>query len=63
MFSFVGDTVLDPFLGSGTTTLAAMRHGRNSIAYEIDDTYLSHARRRIAASTHLFMSAEVAVHE
>ena len=38
MFSFVGDTVLDPFLGTGTTTLAAMRNGRNSIGYEIDDT-------------------------
>jgi DNA modification methylase len=63
MFSFVGDTVLDPFLGSGTTSIAAMRHGRNSIGYEIDEAYLSYARRRIAASTHLFMSAEVAVHE
>ena len=63
MFSFVGDTVLDPFLGSGTTSIAAMHHGRHSIGYEIDQTYLSNARRRIAASTHLFMSAEVAVHE
>lgn len=35
MYSFVGDTVLDPFLGSGTTTLAAARHGRNSIGFEI----------------------------
>jgi DNA modification methylase len=63
MFSFVGDTVLDPFLGTGTTTLAAMRHGRNSIGYEIDQTYLSDARKRISHSTDLFTSAEVVVHE
>lgn len=35
MFSFVGETVLDPFLGSGTTSLAAHNTGRNSIGYEI----------------------------
>ena len=35
MFSFVGDTVLDPFLGTGTTSLAAARSGRNSIGVEI----------------------------
>ena len=35
MFTFQGETVLDPFLGSGTTSLAAMHHGRHSIGYEI----------------------------
>ena len=40
MFSFVGDTVLDPFLGSGTTTLAAKNLGRNSIGYEINPEFL-----------------------
>ena len=39
MFSFVGDTVLDPFLGSGTTTLAANNLHRNSIGYEINPDY------------------------
>ena len=39
MFSFVGDTVLDPFLGSGTTTLAAKNQGRSSIGYEINPDY------------------------
>jgi len=36
LFSFVGETVLDPFLGSGTTMKVAMDLGRNSIGYEID---------------------------
>lgn len=39
MFSFVGDTVLDPFCGSGTTMIAAMRANRNSIGVEIDPDY------------------------
>jgi len=39
MFSFDGDTVLDPFCGSGTTMLAAMKSGRNSIGIEIDEEY------------------------
>jgi len=40
MFSFVGDTVLDPFLGSGTTTLAARNLARNSVGYEINRDFL-----------------------
>jgi site-specific DNA-methyltransferase (adenine-specific) len=40
MFSFAGDTVLDPFLGSGTTCLAAMNLNRNSIGYEVNQDFL-----------------------
>ncbi len=40
MFSFVGDTVLDPFLGSGTTSLAAKNLNRNSIGYEVNEDFL-----------------------
>ena len=39
MFSFVGETVLDPFVGSGTTSLAAKNLGRNSIGYEINEDF------------------------
>lgn len=39
MFSVIGDTVLDPFLGTGTTMKAAMLTGRNSVGYEIDETF------------------------
>lgn len=47
MFSFVGDTVLDPFLGTGTTSLAAANWGRNSIGVEVDPVYLDFAQRRL----------------
>ncbi|UCC98363.1 MAG: hypothetical protein JSW66_00430 [Phycisphaerales bacterium] len=40
MFTFVNDTVLDPFIGSGTTSLAARKLGRNSIGYEINPQFL-----------------------
>ncbi len=46
MFSFVGDTVLDPFLGTGTTTIAAMQTGRSSIGVELDPVYARHAIER-----------------
>ena len=63
MFSFVGDTVLDPFLGTGTTTLAAAQWGRNSIGYELDETYLSLAQARITDKTAgFFKTADVSGH-
>jgi modification methylase len=51
MFSFVGDTVLDPFMGTGTTTLAASKSGRNSIGVEIDPHYFDYAELRIRTET------------
>jgi DNA modification methylase len=60
MFSFVGDTVLDPFLGTGTTTVAASRWGRNSIGVELHPDYFAMAERRIRESVGgLFPAAEV----
>ena len=47
MFSFWGDTVLDPFCGTATTMLAAMESGRNSIGIEIDSEYFKLAEKRI----------------
>ena len=47
MFSFVGDTVLDPFMGTGTTTVAAAKWGRNSIGIELDPEYFTMSERRI----------------
>jgi DNA modification methylase len=51
MFSFVGDTVLDPFLGTGTTAIAAAKNGRNSIGFEIDEYYFDLAQKRISNET------------
>jgi site-specific DNA-methyltransferase (adenine-specific) len=47
MFSFVCDTVLDPFLGSGTTTLSARNLNRNSIGYEINEDFLPVIREKL----------------
>ncbi len=48
MFSFTGDTVLDPFAGTGTTLLAAARHGRRSVGIELVPRYAQLAQERFA---------------
>ena len=48
MFSFAGETVLDPFAGSGTTSLAAMKLERNSISYEINGEFLQIMKERFS---------------
>jgi modification methylase len=48
MYSVKGDLVLDPFLGTGTTTLAAVATGRNSIGYEIDETLVDTIRETLS---------------
>lgn len=53
MFSFVGDTVLDPFLGTGTTLLAAGLWGRNGIGYEIDPKYIKYSEKRLQEDSRL----------
>ncbi len=47
MFAFSGETVLDPFLGSGTTSLAARNLGRNSIGYEINSDFISIVKEKL----------------
>ena len=59
MFSFVGDTVLDPFLGTGTTTVAAAGIGRNSIGVEVDSYYFEQAHKRIVNEASLFSRSTV----
>lgn len=68
MFSFVGDTVLDPFAGSGTTNLVAKQLGRNSIGYEINASHielikkkLQHEQKDIYGTTYQFIKSNVPV--
>lgn len=62
MFSFTGDTVLDPFCGTATTMVAALKHGRNSIGVELDDAYCKLAMRRLFdENTSLFGGAKIEV--
>ncbi len=63
MFSFVGDTVLDPFCGSGTTVIAALRAGRNSIGIEIDPEYCRMAARYLKAESANLFSRERLIFE
>ena len=51
LFSFAGDTILDPFVGTGTTNLAAVATGRNSIGNEIEPAYLKIAEQRLRLAT------------
>jgi len=58
MFSFVGDTVLDPFLGSGTTSLAAKTLNRNSIGYETNEDFLPTIKAKLGIQqTAIFQDA------
>lgn len=50
MFAFVGDTVLDPFLGSGTTSLAARNLQRHSVGYEINDQFIPIIKQRLGVN-------------
>jgi site-specific DNA-methyltransferase (adenine-specific) len=51
MFSFAGETVLDPFLGSGTTALAAKNLNRNSVGYEINPNFIPIIRQKLGVDT------------
>src|SRR4029077_17809027 len=63
MFSFAGDMVFDPFLGTGSTTIAAVRAGRNSIGNEIEPKYFKMARAnvRVEAASHRHSGAQSAI--
>jgi len=53
LFSFAGDTVLDPFMGTGSTASAALATGRNSIGIEIEPSYLGISRERLTKAAAL----------
>ena len=51
LYTFSGDVVLDPFMGSGTTAIAAIKNGRHYIGYDIDENYCKNAEKRIKKFT------------
>jgi DNA modification methylase len=59
MFSLKGDTVLDPFLGLGTTTIAAITAQRNSIGYEIDPSFLDLINENILSTSLSFYNSYI----
>lgn len=61
MFSFVDDTVLDPFLGSGTTVKIALSLGRNAIGYEINDKFISVIREKLGLNKNLLQFENIQI--
>ena len=59
MFSFVGETVLDPFVGSGTTSLASMNLDRNSIGYEINSEFLPIIQEKLCSKNNKIKDTRV----
>ncbi len=61
MFTFQGDTVLDPFLGSGTTTKVALELGRNAVCYEINPDFLQGITQKIGGGDRLPFYSEIQI--
>ena len=63
MFSFAGDTVFDPFMGTATTQSAAAKWGRNSIGAEVEPSYFEASVQRLSEqAAHMFTKVEVVAH-
>lgn len=54
LFSYVGDTILDPFMGSGTTLIASYLNNRNGIGVEVDKSYCELAKKRLGNEARIF---------
>lgn len=54
LFSFVNDVILDPFMGSGTTIIAAYMHNRKSVGLDIDKSYCELAKKRLIAEAKIY---------
>ncbi len=60
LYTYKNDLVLDPFVGSGTTLVAAIRTGRRSAGYDLDESYVEIAQKRVAEEQALLAPAEQA---
>ncbi|MDR0893931.1 MAG: thermonuclease family protein [Prevotellaceae bacterium] len=63
MFSFAGETVLDPFMGSGTTALAAKKLSRNSVGYEINPEFIPIYKGKLGADMLDMFGTEYLFHQ
>lgn len=59
LYSFYGDTVLDPFMGTGTTAEAALELGRNVIGYEINEEYTNLIKAKVSRAQQVQMKLEL----
>lgn len=62
MFSYVGDTVLDPFVGSGTTSIVAEKLNRNSVGYEINEDFKPFIEKKLGLKTPKLTQAKISFH-
>lgn len=62
MFTFVSDTVLDPYLGSGTTSLAAVELNRNSVGYEINVDFIPIIKNKLVISERRLFNQREYIH-
>ena len=60
LYTYRDDVVLDPFMGSGTTAVAAVRTGRHYLGYDTDEGYARAARERVAAEVAAWASSQPA---
>jgi len=56
LYTFKEEVILDPFIGSGQTAIAAIKTGRYSVGYEINEEYVKLAEKRIKNFLHTFKS-------
>ncbi|MCS7215983.1 MAG: DNA methyltransferase [Thermodesulfovibrio sp.] len=61
MYSFVGETILDPFAGSGTTLQAALNLNRNAIGYEINEKFLDTMKSKLGLNQSLLINESIQI--
>jgi len=61
MFTFIGETVLDPFLGSGTTAKVALELKRNAVGYEINEKFLKVIKEKLSIEESLFRFSDIQI--
>jgi site-specific DNA-methyltransferase (adenine-specific) len=58
LYTFAGECVLDPFMGSGSTAVAALRTGRTFVGYDLNEQYVALAQQRVKAESERLRALE-----